>query len=98
MVLLNAVVIVGCGGLRPSCRVGTLAGASDSFAPTELSRGRQGDGLILLITQMGDGALTTCRDKFILGLRYQPEKYAASTKAGCDSGPFVCSAFSATQQ
>ena len=69
MVLLNAVVIVGCGGLRPSCRVGTFAGASDSFAPTELSRGRQGDGLILLITQMGDGALTTCRDKFILGLR-----------------------------
>jgi len=98
MVLLNAVGIVGCGGLRPSCRVGTFAGASDSFAPTELSRGPQGDGLILLITQMGDGALTTCRDKFILGLRYQPEKCAASTKGGCDSGPFVCSAFSATQQ
>ena len=43
MVLLNAVVIVGCGGgLRPSCRVGTFAGPSDLFAPTELSRGRQG--------------------------------------------------------
>jgi hypothetical protein len=98
MVLLNAVVIVGCGGLRPSCRVGTFAGASDSFAPTELSRGRQGDGLILSITQMGDGALTTCGDNFILGLRYQPEKCAASTKGGCMPGPFVCAAFSAIQQ
>ena len=36
VVLLNAVVIVGRGGvLGPSCRVGTFAGPSDSFAPTE---------------------------------------------------------------
>ena len=99
MVLLNAVVIVGCGGgLRPSCRVGTFPGPSDLFAPTELTRGRQGDGLRLSITQTGDGALTPCRDKFILGLRDQPEKCAASTKGGCVPGPFVCSAFSATQQ
>jgi hypothetical protein len=37
MVLLNAVVIVA-GGPRRSCRVGTFAGRSDSFAPTELTR------------------------------------------------------------
>ena len=54
MVLLNAVVIVGCGGLRPSCRVGTFAGPSDSFAPTELTPAGREDRLILSITQMGD--------------------------------------------
>jgi hypothetical protein len=56
VILLNAVVIVGRGGvLRPSCRVGTFAGPGDSFAPTELTpRPGREDGLILSITQMGD--------------------------------------------
>ena len=86
------------GGVMKRCTAhpSTLTARCSMGRRPCVSPSRQGGRTSTVDHPEGGCAPTTCCDKVILRLRYQPEKGAGSTKGGCVQGPFVCSAFSAT--